>query len=406
MSGHQYVPNPSNLFADEDEIDDELFLRNARRTAGGSATTSPPATDQGYHQYDQFQKNFLAQSYDPADEEKYGSGSLVSGKSALSGSAAGTNFTRPDVLGPEPYQGGGAGDYGVYGGQMAAGYGVDPYATAATSPYGGSQGFHSVPGRGGGVGVYGELDSETDDEIVRQRQTFEQRRRELEESTLLTSQRCLGVLRETEQVGIATAEELHRQREQLEKTKKQLDEINNSLRFSQKHLNSLKSVFGGLKNYLSGRMGPDQPPQQQPQQQHQQQQQQQQQQQSSSTGIPRSNISPSPSEELYPNPQDFRIPDNYWPDAATRMRQDYHHQAQDMAHTNGAVQGGPGFSHQLDQNLDDMRGNLSRLKNLALDLNQEIDSQNDLIDDISNRVEDVDVKIGKQNKDMNRLMRK
>ncbi|EDS35912.1 synaptosomal-associated protein 29 [Culex quinquefasciatus] len=342
MSGHQYVPNPSNLFADEDEIDDELFLRNARRTAGGSATTSPPATDQGYHQYDQFQKNFLAQSYDPADEEKYGSGSLVSGKSALSGSAAGTNFTRPDVLGPEPYQGGGAGDYGVYGGQMAAGYGVDPYATAATSPYGGSQGFHSVPGRGGGV--YGELDSETDDEIVRQRQTFEQRRRELEESTLLTSQRCLGVLRETEQVGIATAEELHRQREQLEKTKKQLDEINNSLRFSQKHLNSLKS--------------------------------------------------------------DFRIPDNYWPDAATRMRQDYHHQAQDMAHTNGAVQGGPGFSHQLDQNLDDMRGNLSRLKNLALDLNQEIDSQNDLIDDISNRVEDVDVKIGKQNKDMNRLMRK
>lgn len=388
MSGHQYVPNPSNLFADEDEIDDELFLRNARRT-GGSATTSPPATDQGYHQYDQFQKNFLAQNYDPADEEKYGSGSLVSGKS----SAVGTNFTRPDVLGPEPYQDAVHG-YAAYGGQMAAGYGADPYATAATSPYGGSQGFHSVPGR---AGVYGELDSETDDEIVRQRQTFEQRRRELEESTLLTSQRCLGVLRETEQVGIATAEELHRQREQLEKTKKQLDEINNSLRFSQKHLNSLKSVFGGLKNYLSGRMAPDQPPQQP----------QQQQQQSSSTGIPRTNISPSPSEEIYPNPQDFRIPDNYWPDAATRMRQDYHHQAQDMAHTNGATNAGPGFSsHQLDQNLDDMRGNLSRLKNLALDLNQEIDSQNDLIDDISNRVEDVDVKIGKQNKEMNRLMRK
>lgn len=130
------------------------------------------------------------------------------------------------------------------------------------------------------------------------------------------------------------------------------------------------------------------------------------QQQSSSTGIPRTNISPSPSEEIYPNPQDFRIPDNYWPDAATRMRPEYHHQAQDVAHTNGAPNAGPGFSHQLDQNLDDMRGNLSRLKNLALDLNQEIDSQNDLIDDISNRVDDVDVKIGKQNKDMNRLLRK
>ncbi|XP_055628530.1 synaptosomal-associated protein 29 [Toxorhynchites rutilus septentrionalis] len=318
MSGHQYVPNPSNLFADDDEIDDELFLRNARRT-GGSSSASDATTDQGY-KYDQFQKSFLSQNYDTAEEEKYGS-TMMPGAS-----------------------------------------------------------MH------GGAGVYGELDSDMDDEIVRQRQTFEQRRRELEESTLLTSQRCLGVLRETEQVGIATAEELHRQREQLEKTKKQLDEINNSLRFSQKHLNSLKSVFGGLKNYLSGRMGPDQ-------------------QQSSSIGIARTNISPSPSEEIYPNPQDFRIPSEYWPDA-TRGRPDYHNQAQDLSHMNGGPSTGGNFSHELDQNLDDMRGNLSRLKNLALDLNQEIDSQNDLIDDISNRVDDVDVKIGKQNKDMNRLLRK
>lgn len=374
MSGHQYVPNPSNLFADEDDIDDEMFLRNARRTAASSSTASPPTTDQGY-KFDQFQKSFYSHNYNVAEDESYGSSSLIAGKSV-----GGPNFTaRPDVLGPEPYQAGS--NYGVYGEQIASGFVIDPYtATGSTSPYG-SNVYRPVV-----AGMYGELDSDVDDEIVRQRQTFEQRRRELEESTLLTSQRCLGVLRETEQVGIATAEELHRQREQLEKTKKQLDEINNSLRFSQKHLNSLKSVFGGLKNYLSGRMAPEQ-----------------QSQLSSSTGVPRTNISPSPTEEIYPNPQDFRIPDNYWPDAATRMRQDYH-QAQDMSHTNGAA--GPGFSHQLDQNLDDMRGNLSRLKNLALDLNQEIDSQNDLIDDISNRVDDVDVKIGKQNKDMNRLLRK
>lgn len=376
MSGHQYVPNPSNLFADEDEIEDELFLRNARRTGTSSSTASPPvAADQGY-KFDQFQKNFLSQNYDAVEEEKYGSASLIAGQTVIGGNV-GTNFTRPDVLGPEPYNTG----YG-YSGQIAAGYGADPYATAAaTSPYGSSNTYRPVSG----AGAYNELDSDVDDEIVRQRQTFEQRRRELEESTLLTSQRCLGVLRETEQVGIATAEELHRQREQLEKTKKQLDEINNSLRFSQKHLNSLKSVFGGLKNYLSGRMASDQ--------------------QSGSTGMPRSNISPSPSEEIYPNPQDFRIPDNYWPDAASRMRQEFHH-PQEATHINGGSGAGPGFSHQLDQNLDDMRGNLSRLKNLALDLNLEIDSQNDLIDDISNRVDDVDVKIGKQNKEMNRLLRK
>lgn len=387
MSGHQYVPNPSNLFADEDDIEDELFLRNARRGGPGSST-SPATQDQVYNSsYDQFQQQFLAQNYEADEGDKYGSSGLMTAK-------AGTAFSRPDVLGPEPYSQPGSYGGGGYGGQIASGYGPDPYvvaaaASAATSPYNSSKVYRAGPGSG----VYSELDSDVDDDIVRQRQTFEQRRRELEESTLATSQRCLGVLKETEQVGIATAEELHRQREQLEKTKKQLDEINNSLRFSQKHLNSLKSVFGGLKNYLSGRMGPDQ-----------------QQQQNSATGIPRSNISPSPSEEIYPNPQDFRIPDNYWPDATTRVRPDYHHhhqqQQQEMALTNGSASGAGGFSHQLDQNLDDMRGNLSRLKHLALDLNQEIDSQNDLIDDISNRVDDVDVKIGKQNKEMNRILRK
>ncbi|XP_053658772.1 synaptosomal-associated protein 29 [Anopheles marshallii] len=406
MSGHQYVPNPANLFTDEDEIDDELFLRNARRNDG----------------------------YLPADD-KYG-------MSKVTGAA----YTRPDVLGPTAvYDGSGLGGYagssGSAGGSVVSvgpgGYVMDMPAAA----YGG-YGAGVVPTKplvyGSAANMYSSLgpdaaDVAVDDEIARQRQTFEQRRRELEESTLLTSQRCLGVLRETEQVGIATAEELHRQREQLEKTKKQLDEINNSLRFSQKHLNSLKSVFGGLKNYLSGRMvaggggsgsiGPG-----------------------GSVhggehgvvttagGIPRQNISsPTPTEEddLYPNPQDFRIADPYWtadqspvppPQGVAgdyhhhhhphhphhpqqqQQQQQHHHQQQQLA--NGGGNAGGGFSHQLDQNLDEMRGNLSRLKNLALDLNQEIDSQNDLIDDISDRVEDVDVKIGKQNKDMNRLMRK
>lgn len=365
MSGHQYVPNPSNLFADDDDVDDQLFLRNARRS--GSSSASPSAEHQAY-KFD----NYLSQNYEPVE---------VAGNAR--GDKLGINFTRPDVLGPEPF-GQTAGGYSSYGGQLAGGYVPDAYGTTAsvaTSPYNSSKHYRQGPDSA----VYSELDSEMDDELIKQRQTFETRRRELEETTLLTSQRCLGVLRETEQVGIATAEELHRQREQLEKTKKQLDEINNSLRFSQKHLNSLKSVFGGLKNYLSGRMGQDQ-------------------QQHSTTGLPRTNISPSPSEDVYPNPQDFRIPDSYWPDATAR-RPNYH-PTQDMAQTNGSAMPSGGFSQQLDQNLDDMRGNLSRLKNLALDLNQEIDSQNDLIDDISNRVEDVDVKIGKQNKDMNRLLRK
>lgn len=84
-----------------------------------------------------------------------------------------------------------------------------------------------------------------------QLQSFAERKRAIENRTLNSTEKSIHVLRESEQIGIATAEELMRQREKLEKTDKQLDEINATLRFSQKHINGIKSVFGSLKNYMS-----------------------------------------------------------------------------------------------------------------------------------------------------------
>ena len=46
-------------------------------------------------------------------------------------------------------------------------------------------------------------------------------------------------------------QELLRQGEQLRRTEQKLDKINADLTVSQKHINSIKSVFGGLKNYFS-----------------------------------------------------------------------------------------------------------------------------------------------------------
>ena len=86
-----------------------------------------------------------------------------------------------------------------------------------------------------------------------QLQTFQERKREIEERSINSTQKSLSILRDSEQIGIATAEELMRQREKLEKTDKQLDEINATLRFSQKHINGIKSVFSSLKNYMSGK---------------------------------------------------------------------------------------------------------------------------------------------------------
>lgn len=228
------------------------------------------------------------------------------------------------------------------------------------------------PTTGGGTNPFAS-------DIEQQRQMFEQKRKEIENRTLESSNRSIGLLRETEQVGVATAEELARQREQLENTSRQLDEINSTLRFSQKHLNGLKSLFGGLKNYMSGKN--DLPP-------------------SRMTSSPSgSKISINSSSTLN---QNMNPEDSYNSHPVNRFREE--HISQGMNHN---MSGGPGtFNEQLDRNLDEMAGSLSRLKGLALDLNVEIDGQNDLLDNITTKVEDVDVKLGKQNKDINRLLGK
>lgn len=209
------------------------------------------------------------------------------------------------------------------------------------------------------------------DSYVEQRQMYEQKRREIENRTLDSSQRSIGLLRETEQVGVATANELAKQREQLENTRDQLDTINTSLKFSQRHLNGIKSMFGGLKNYLAGKSEFE------------------------------SKISPSSSNSssiASPTPEE-----RYAQHPTTRLRNDsIQQQQQQQSMTNSNLS----FNNQLDRNLDEMCDSLSRLKGLAVDLNLEIDSQNDLIGDITNKVDDVDVKIGKQNREMFKLLGK
>lgn len=210
-----------------------------------------------------------------------------------------------------------------------------------------------------------------------QQMSYQDKTRAIEERTLASSSRSLGLLYETEQVGIATAEELARQREQLDNTNKHLDDINQTLRFSQKHLNGLKSIFGGLKNYLGGQKDLQPQPQ----------------------VVPKQTIGDkinSPTSSIYNNNKNAQSDSNSLGATA---------QAENMLHSSQTTLGGT-FNKQLDKNLDEMAGSLSRLKGLAVDLHQEIDDQNDLIDDITTKVENVDGRLGKQNKEINRLLGK
>ena len=253
----------------------------------------------------------------------------------------------------------------------------------------------SDQGAVGGVGRGRSTNPFEDDPEDYQSQMLEEKRRQIEARSLESTQKSLGLLIETEEVGKATAVELAKQREQLERTAKQLDDINASLRFSQRHLNGLKSVFGGLKNYLSGNR--DQPP----------------------TAAASNNISRSPTESQISQSVDNVKPLNntnnivqnpksptekYDNHPISRLRDDSTAQQQ-FKQQQQQRRNNP-FEAQLEANLEQMCGNLSRLKGLATDLGQEITSQNDLLDNMNYKLEDVDIKLSKQNKDINKLLGK
>ncbi|KAG6446859.1 synaptosomal-associated protein 29 [Manduca sexta] len=219
-------------------------------------------------------------------------------------------------------------------------------------------------------------------ELERQRQTMLERQREIEQRTLDSSARSIGLLRDSETIGIATAEELSRQREQLQNTNKRLDEINTNLNYSQKHLNGIKSVFYGLKNYISGKS--DQTP-------------------------PKSQVSPntrnagassSKLDDTLDSMNQMTSEERYSSHPSTRLR-DLNQQQ-----VTAPVTDSQRVNEMLDANLDEMVQAITRLKGLGVALGDEIEQQNELIDTIQDKVENADIKIGKQNKQMNKLLGK
>ena len=59
----------------------------------------------------------------------------------------------------------------------------------------------------------------------------------------------------------------------------------------------------------------------------------------------------------------------------------------------------------VDKNLEEMLAGLSVLKNQGLALGSEIDSQNELLDDISSKVQKTDVRIGTQESKIRKILK-
>ncbi|EZA49207.1 hypothetical protein DMN91_007950 [Ooceraea biroi] len=218
-----------------------------------------------------------------------------------------------------------------------------------------------------------------DNNITQKHQELLQRKKEIEERTIQSSERSVSLLRDSEQIGVATAEELIRQKEQLQRTEKRLDDINSTLRFSQKHIQGIKSVFGSLKNYLSGKSLDAPIPSVKLSE-------------SSSSGSVTSPALSSTLEQVQSN-----MNDSYTP---IKIKGNYDNDLQNIRPANDRV------TKVLEQNLNEMSGSLARLKSLAIGLSEEIDSQNDLIDNVTDKTEKADILLQQQNKDMLHLLKK
>jgi synaptosomal-associated protein 29 len=67
---------------------------------------------------------------------------------------------------------------------------------------------------------------------------------------------------------------------------------------------------------------------------------------------------------------------------------------------------GPNVNKIVDKNLEDMCFSLTRLKGLAEGLGDEIDAQNEMLDRLTDKTDKADFSIMRQNKDMNKLLKK
>ncbi|KAF1417620.1 Synaptosomal-associated protein 29, partial [Spheniscus humboldti] len=206
-------------------------------------------------------------------------------------------------------------------------------------------------------------------------------------ATADSTARSLSLLCESERIGVAASEELVRQGEALKRTEQMVDKMDQDLKISQRHINSIKSVWGGLVNYFKAK-----PPESKPEQ----------------NGTPEyyansrlkeammsSKEQESKYQECHPNLRKLDNSDNDFSkaDLVSAVHRDSYPKNQQLR----------AYHQKIDNNLDEMSSGLSRLKNLALGLQTEIDKQDDTLDRLTKKVEALDVNIKSTDKKVRQL---
>ncbi|KAG7481041.1 hypothetical protein MATL_G00062470 [Megalops atlanticus] len=222
----------------------------------------------------------------------------------------------------------------------------------------------------------------------------ERRQRQLQQEVMRTAQsavdssyRSLSLIYESEKMGTETAEELMRQGEALKRTERMVDNMDEDLKTSQKHINTIKSVWGGLVNYFKAKpetkAPPAQPVQYQPSSKLQ-------------NALAESKEQEHKYQESHPNLRKLDTSGF----GALGSTPDDPPSSQNGYPKNKYLQAA---HQQLDDNLDEMCSGLSRLKNLGLGLQSEIEDQDASIDNLLGKVDRMDMKINSTNQQLKKL---
>ncbi|XP_046841336.1 synaptosomal-associated protein 25-like [Xenia sp. Carnegie-2017] len=180
-----------------------------------------------------------------------------------------------------------------------------------------------------------------------------------------STSRSLGLIEESHDIAIKTAEELQRQEESLNRTERNLDNISRDVGTANRHIKSVQSIWGAIGNYFS-----------------------------------------KPKEStIAKHEKEKSIVEETTLNHSTELRLDYA-EKDVLPGYDSPGQGTESFEKQYDTHLSEISRGLSILKDDALVLGQTIDRHNDIITRIEGKVERVDDEVGLADKKIRRILGK
>ncbi|KJH46493.1 SNARE domain protein [Dictyocaulus viviparus] len=197
------------------------------------------------------------------------------------------------------------------------------------------------------------------------------------QESLDSTERSRRHLENSEKIGAQTAQDLLEQREKLEKTERNLDEIHKTTQITQRNLNSLKSVFGGFFKNKFTRKPQDTPVDKQ---------------------VPHSKSASRLSETI----NEIGGPGGSLPVSGVTAGP----KSTLGESSRNAIRGTRWevMDNQIDENLDAMSNNLRNLQRLGLDLGREVDEQNQMLDRIHSKAVRNESIVRVQDKQMQKIL--